>query len=688
MDRRSLFALAVLAASVLPAHALTVEEIVDCRIAVERVLYERRSWPEVNPDPKPAFESLVSRADVLRRVNAMLRRAAMQSKRGTTYDADALQNELSRMASNTRDPELLGKLFAAAGDGERAAWCLALPDLVARERETEGGIDSFDPNTEIAIDARDVKLTAIEPNAAKAYDEREIPPDARYAHTATWTGVEMVVFGGSNGAARLGDGARYLPATDSWVRLPTGGPSARFFASAVWTGLDVVIYGGTSREDGLDALATGARYRPTQDVWGSVSGVDAPLGRYHHVAVWTGTSMIVFSGIDSSIQFSADGGSYTPANNSWTALPAPPAGNARSRAVGAWTGSEMVVWGGFLTTLHRNDGLRYVPGVGWSAMSTIDAPAGRGFATGVWFGAPVSRFVVWGGEGDVANALGDGGLWNPGDNTWTAMSTLGAPTLRKAHTAVAAGNDMLVWGGTTDFADARGDGARFSPATNTWLGPIESTGSPVPRSMHSAVWTGDTMIVWGGRASSVPFLTGGRYSLTGNAWQPTWRAVGCDDVPGNLVPRCGFEGAATPGNDWTITDGDTRVYRGGAASGFIPSRENFFVQDASSPCFPIQDSKSYDVGVSTRVKSPATCYVELRTGPQPDCGGLSNPGPVGFVDPEPNRWQWVESHRKPKPFDIAARVRVSCSSLVPLSLHLDDAFVVEASDALFANGFE
>jgi hypothetical protein len=37
-------------------------------------------------------------------------------------------------------------------------------------------------------------------------------PSARYAHTAVWTGTEMIVWGGADATpAPVGDGARLLP---------------------------------------------------------------------------------------------------------------------------------------------------------------------------------------------------------------------------------------------------------------------------------------------------------------------------------------------------------------------------------------------------------------------------------------------------------------------------------------------
>jgi len=63
-------------------------------------------------------------------------------------------------------------------------------------------------------------------------------PEARYSHTAVWTGSEMLVRGGQNGSAYLNSGGRYNPATDTpWTAMSTTGAlEARGEHTAVWTG--------------------------------------------------------------------------------------------------------------------------------------------------------------------------------------------------------------------------------------------------------------------------------------------------------------------------------------------------------------------------------------------------------------------------------------------------------------------
>src|SRR5438034_10725951 len=45
-------------------------------------------------------------------------------------------------------------------------------------------------------------------------------------------------------------------------------------------------------------LNTGGRYNPSTDSWRSTSPTNAPAARYGHTAVWTGSEMIVWGGVD------------------------------------------------------------------------------------------------------------------------------------------------------------------------------------------------------------------------------------------------------------------------------------------------------------------------------------------------------------------------------------------------------
>ena len=181
-------------------------------------------------------------------------------------------------------------------------------------------------------------------------------PSARYYHSMAWTGAELLLWGGYNAVdwpAGLGDGAAYDPASDTWRPLSSAGaPQGRSSHSAVWTGSAMIVFGGIGCGDSGSGPALcqgGGRYDPVADRWDSLSPFDAPSARTGHSAVWTGHEMIVWGGQSAQCQYGsacADGAAYDPDTDRWRALAVPPFVGPRAMHVAVWTGTAMLVWGG------------------------------------------------------------------------------------------------------------------------------------------------------------------------------------------------------------------------------------------------------------------------------------------------------------------------------------------------------
>ena len=62
--------------------------------------------------------------------------------------------------------------------------------------------------------------------------------------------------------------------------------------------------------------ATGGVYDPGIDSWKVVSVSQAPTARSYHTAVWTGSEMIIWGGVNGSTYFNS-GGIYNPTADSW-----------------------------------------------------------------------------------------------------------------------------------------------------------------------------------------------------------------------------------------------------------------------------------------------------------------------------------------------------------------------------------
>jgi N-acetylneuraminic acid mutarotase len=309
-------------------------------------------------------------------------------------------------------------------------------------------------------------------------------------------------------------------ADDTWtLTTPTNAPAARYEQTAVWTGSEMIVWGGIG-EPGPTALKTGGKYNPSTNSWTATSTINAPTGRQSHTAVWTGTEMIVWGGDDLSPAEFNTGGRYNPSTNSWTATSTSNAPAPRSLHTAVWTGSEMLIWGGsnLLTQTDFNTGGRYNPSTNsWTATSTVNAPSARYEHTAVWAG---SKMIVWGGiDHNPISVLNTGGRYDPGTDTWTTTSTTNAPSARRLHTAVWTGSEMIVWGGSTD-GDEGNTGGRYNPGTNSWR-PTSTTNAPNKGYAFTGVWTGSEMIVWGGVGSCCYENTGGRYDPSTNSWRTT-----------------------------------------------------------------------------------------------------------------------------------------------------------------------
>lgn len=272
-----------------------------------------------------------------------------------------------------------------------------------------------------------------------------------------------------------------------------GAPSARTGHTAVWTGTEMIVWGGDTN---------GGRYNPATDTWGNISSDNAPYESYYlHTAIWTGTEMIVWGGEGSNNMDSYAGSRYNPVTDTWAIMDTTTLGRSGHTAI--WTGTEMIVWGGSTSGDLSNTGARYNPSTNsWMPISTVNAPSPRTGHTAIWTG---TEMIVWGGASW-------GSRYNPTTDTWTPI-TSGAST--SEHTAVWTGTEMIIWGA--------GGVGRYNPTTDTWL-PISHINAPSNRRLHSAVWTGTLMLVWGGRSGnseSAENYACGVYNPATNTWTAT-----------------------------------------------------------------------------------------------------------------------------------------------------------------------
>jgi N-acetylneuraminic acid mutarotase len=113
------------------------------------------------------------------------------------------------------------------------------------------------------------------------------------------------------------------------------------------------------------------------------------------------------------------------------------------------------------------------------------------------------------------------------DMTWQQIAAAPVPTARMWHSAVWTGNKMIIWGGGSDTT-LFNTGSVYDPALNTWT-PTSTNGAPLARGSHTAVWTGTEMIIWGGTIGG-----GLNFSSEGARYRPdldTWTPVSTNSAP-------------------------------------------------------------------------------------------------------------------------------------------------------------
>ncbi|HOW66290.1 MAG TPA: hypothetical protein P5186_09040 [Candidatus Paceibacterota bacterium] len=399
-------------------------------------------------------------------------------------------------------------------------------------------------------------------------------PAMRSRHSAVWTGSKMIIWGGLTTISKkeTASGAIYDPQTDQWRSISTNGaPSARQGHFACWTPSGMIVWGGDSSSTEKPpffrkALNDGAVYNPATDTWAPIRNAPSePIGGY--AAVWTGSAIMIWGGGYVDPRYVTTGPSritgpylnkgmfYKPAVDQWNPMAFSPGGLINHCLI--WTGKELIVWGGnrlgypmsSLSTGVVNSGGRFDPIKGkWYPLSTQNAPTPRQNHQAIWTG---TEMVVWGGEGmtnlpqesifpsRTYSFLNTGGRYNPATDSWNPISTDGAPEGRADFTMVWTGHKAIVFGGRTSTRigspypiTALNNGALYDPVKDQWTSMIAP--DPVnPRYLHTAVWTGHEMFVWGGLGVSnltitgLPNNSGGRYDPIRNKW--TW--VSTVDAP-------------------------------------------------------------------------------------------------------------------------------------------------------------
>lgn len=292
-------------------------------------------------------------------------------------------------------------------------------------------------------------------------------PAGLFRTDGAWTGTELIIWGGSNGSPGTyeGTGARYRPTTNSWQPMSTvGAPSPRWLHRATWTGSELMVFGGFGGypDGGVGELGDGALYDPASDSWRPLPSAQAPTARVRPVMVLAGHEVIVFGGcrLDTGARFDLRTNQWTPMSTVGAPLNCVASWSSHAAA---WTGTELLVVGGYEPD-PAVGGARYDPRTDtWSALPRGD-PCSRTDTSAVWTG---DELLVWGGAA-YAGCSSSSNTWagfrfRPATNAWVRMSTLRQPQWGERVGAVWTGSELMLYGARDSMAQVMSLSGRYQP---------------------------------------------------------------------------------------------------------------------------------------------------------------------------------------------------------------------------------
>ena len=323
--------------------------------------------------------------------------------------------------------------------------------------------------------------------------------------SSVWTGKQLLLFGrktrhAKDGAilGRVNVAAAYDPVTNAWRRLSPPGATSSFLGySTAWTGKEMLVWGQGTR------LA----FDPLGNRWRRLAGSSLlAVHDGHGLVVWTGRELIGWGGGCCGDAFS-DGVAYNPATDAWRALPQSPLAGSQ-HPIGAWTGRELIIFvGGFdpegkpwPERLAR--AAAYDPATNtWRRIAPLPAP--RDGASAVWDGREI---LVVGGTGGTrvgkpAPPTTVGLAYDPVTNRWRRLPAMESGRIGAA--VVWTGRRLLLWGGS----ETGGGSSPVSPPHGLAFDPLADRWASLPQAPlqgrlgPTAVWTGRSLVVWGGATS-------------------------------------------------------------------------------------------------------------------------------------------------------------------------------------------
>lgn len=309
------------------------------------------------------------------------------------------------------------------------------------------------------------------------------PLAPRGGHSVTWTGDEVLVWGGESdemGATLFSDGAALDPSTGTWRLMSEAPLSPRRYHIAAWTGDEVLIVGGVNERDG-------AAYDPESDSWRAIAASPVPVGPPEGAGsegfvgwVWTGERLVVWHVPTDEVA------AYSLADDEWVRLG--PTGMQVDTGVLRWGGDAVYAFGATIRNYPTDNELslaRLTDSGSWQRLADTDFSS----ELQVVAAHPVltawvdGRFIAWSRAGWIGKTM----AYSPREEAWREIQSPPLPACDGQGEPLPIGESVIAFGWCGPYA------AVFDADDHAWR-RLEVTGSPTAR---YTVWTGSELINWG-----------------------------------------------------------------------------------------------------------------------------------------------------------------------------------------------
>ncbi|MDB4350555.1 hypothetical protein OAB11_01105 [Verrucomicrobia bacterium] len=130
---------------------------------------------------------------------------------------------------------------------------------------------------------------------------------------------------------------------------------------------------------------------------------------------------------------------------------------------------------------------------------------------------------------------------------------------RFGHSAAWTGNAWIIWGGTLGAGVYSRSGALYLPESDQWqtVSPLDA---PTARFGHTAVWSGESMIIWGGFGASAYTNDGGRFKVANSSWSDVSVTGAPAGREGHIAVWTGSQMLVWGGDNFSGLLGDGALY--------------------------------------------------------------------------------------------------------------------------------